>query len=124
MIQYVNHQNDKQALSNIPGFRGNRMLLVVGVHFLLFAAALLSAFLLAYNFRWAANRELQIYWFIDFYLPLLVLAIPLKTIAFYWMRQYHGSWRYVGLRDLFGLISASLVGSFFFLSVYFVIEQT
>lgn len=100
------------------------MLRVVGIHFFLFAAALLSAFLLAYNFRWAANRELQIYWFIDYYLPLLVMAIPLKTFAFYWMRQYHGSWRYVGLRDLFGLISASLVGSFFFLSVYFVIEQT
>lgn len=124
MIKYVNHSNDKQHHSSLPDFLGNRMLHVVVIHIFLFAIALLSAFLLAYNFRWMANQEMQIYWFFELYLPLLALAIPLKSLAFYWARQYHGSWRYVGLRDLFSLISASLIGSFFFLTVYFILEET
>ncbi len=102
----------------------HRMALVVSAHVLLFAAALLTAFLLSYNFRWTIQREsIRYTWFENLYLPLLALSIPIKLVVFHFARQYHGSWRYVGLRDLFGVISASLIGTFFFLSAYFLLEN-
>jgi len=97
---------------------------VVLVHAGLFALALLSAFLLAYNFRFIIRRTEDTYtWVTDLYLPLLALAIPTKLAVFGWSRQYRTSWRYVGLRDLFSVISASLIASFVFLSVYFIVEN-
>ncbi len=101
-----------------------RTALVVAVHAALFALALLAAFLLAYNFHWVVRSAEEKYvWFNDLYLPLLALALPLKLWVFQWTRQYRGSWRYVGLRDLFGVISASLAGTFLFLTAYFVLEN-
>jgi len=100
------------------------MALVVVAHALLFALALLAAFLLAYNFRWSvARQEVRFHWFNEFYLPLLCFALPIKLLVFYATRQYQGSWRYVGLRDLLRVLSASLVATFAFLSVYFVVEN-
>ena len=52
-----------------------------------------------------------------------MLAVPIKLLVFVWTRQHRGSWRYVGLRDLLGVISASLIGTFLFLTVYFVLEN-
>ncbi len=101
-----------------------RTTLVVAAHAILFALALLAAFLLAYNFHWVVRSADEVFsWFADLYLPLLALAIPLKLWVFQWTRQYRGSWRYVGLRDLFGVISASLGGTFLFLLAYFVLEN-
>ncbi|MFH1109531.1 MAG: nucleoside-diphosphate sugar epimerase/dehydratase [Planctomycetota bacterium] len=101
-----------------------RTALVVAAHGLLFALALLAAFLLAYNFHWVVrSADYKYVWFDDLYLPLLALALPLKLWVFHWTRQYHGSWRYVGLRDLFGVMSASLGGTFLFLSAYFILEN-
>lgn len=102
-----------------------RSAIVIGAHALLFSLALLSAFLLAYNFRWSTRLGTQPeVWFYDLYLPLLAIALPLKLLVFYGTRQFHGSWRYVGLRDVFGVVSSSLIGSFLFLSVYFALEYT
>ncbi len=101
-----------------------RSLFVVTTHGILLALALLAAFLLAYNFRWVVRRaDVAHHWFIELYLPLLVLAIPIKLLVFRWTGQFRGSWRYVGLRDLFGVIRASLIGTFFFLLVYFALEN-
>ena len=100
-----------------------RSFLVVTAHGLLFALALLAAFLLAYNFRWVTRTgTVPNAWFLDLYLPLLAIALPLKLLVFYGTRQFHGSWRYVGLRDVYGVISSSLIGSFLFLSAYFATE--
>lgn len=100
-----------------------RTAIVVSAHALLFAFALFAAFLLAYNFRWGSRQgNHSSAWFYDLYLPLLAIALPLKLLVFYGTRQFHGSWRYVGLRDVFGVISASLIGSFLFLCVYFALE--
>ncbi len=102
----------------------HRLLLIVAAHAVLFALALLAAFLLAYNFHFVVRSADEEYvWFGDLYLPLLALALPLKLCVFQWTRQFRGSWRYVGLRDLFGVISASLGGTFLFLSAYFVLEN-
>ncbi len=91
----------------------------------MFVVALLGAFALAYNFRGAfvpAARASGT-WFVPLFLPLCVLAVPIKVIAFGWMRQYRGSWRYVGLRDLLDVIRATHVSSFLFVTVYFVLEN-
>ncbi len=102
----------------------NRMPLVVGAHVVLFALALLVAFLLAYNFHFSFRLRGEVHhWFLDLYVPLLVIALPIKLLVFLSTRQYRGSWRYVGLRDLFGVISASLIGTFLFLLVYFALEN-
>jgi len=101
-----------------------RMLLVVAAHAVLFALALLVAFFLAYNFHWTLRRGGVTYlWFFELYWPLLVLALPVKLLVFHWTGQYRSSWQYVGLRDLFGVISASLVGTFLFLLAYFLVEN-
>lgn len=101
----------------------HRMLLVVVAHGLLVAGALLAAFLLAYNFRWIYRQGETYRWLFDLYLPLLLLALPIKLLVFYWTGQYHGTWRYVGLRDIFSVISASLIGTFLFLLAYFIVEN-
>ena len=98
----------------------HRMSIVVAAHGILFALALFAAFSLAYNFRWMLHRDR---WLLDLYLPLLALALPIKLLVFHWTGQYRGSWRYVGLRDLLSVISASLVGTFVFLLVYFLLEN-
>jgi len=97
---------------------------IVAVHAVLVTLALLAAFLLAYNFAWIIRRADGSYsWFTDLFLPLLVLALPLKLLVFAWTGQYRSSWRYVSLRDLFDVISASLVASFAFLLSYFILEN-
>lgn len=102
-----------------------RTAFVVSAHGVLVALGLLAAFLLAYNFRWVTRSDTETrVWFRDLYLPLLAIALPLKLLVFQWTQQFRGSWRYVGLRDVFGVISASLIGSFLFLTAYFVLEYS
>jgi len=101
----------------------HRLAVVMAVHGMLFALALLAAFLLAYNFKWGVRDGEAYPWLWSLYVPLLMLALPVKLTVFHFSRQYRGTWRYVGLRDLFGVISASLVASFVFLILYFIIEN-
>ncbi|MCH7591832.1 MAG: polysaccharide biosynthesis protein [Planctomycetes bacterium] len=98
--------------------------LVALAHGALFTLALLSAFLLAYNFRWRLLlADGAIYdWFVKLYVPFLCLSLPSKLFAFHILGQYRSSWRYVGLRDLAGVLRASLVGSFIFIVAYFLTE--
>ncbi len=80
--------------------------LVVGIHTAIFAVSLLTSFALAYNFHEFSA------WFRPFFLPLLVICLPIKLIVFWWTRQYRSSWRYVSLRDLFGVATASYISAF------------
>ncbi len=95
----------------------HRMPIVVLLHALSFALALLAAFALAYNFR-----RFHV-WLVDLFVPLLVLTVPIKLLVFWGSGQYRGSWRYVGLRDLLGVTSSALTGSFVLLSAYFILEN-
>jgi FlaA1/EpsC-like NDP-sugar epimerase len=94
-----------------------RLPLAVAVYSASFAVALFGAFGLAYNFH---RMSL---WFTALYLPLLALALPIKLVIFGWMNQYRGSWRYVGLYDLFGLVRAAWLSSIILVAVFFVIEN-
>ncbi len=106
-----------------PWFVQYRSSIVVGTHALLFTIALFSAFLLSYNFRWGMGQMGSgPMWLNELFLPLLAIALPVKLFVFHWTDQYRGSWRYVGLRDLVGVLRASLVGTFFFLTVYFALQ--
>lgn len=101
-----------------PGFLvRHRTVLSVLVHAAIFALSLLSAFALAYNFTHLGQ------WLFPLFLPLLGLVLPIKLLVFWWTRQYRGSWRYVGLRDLFGVLRASYISSFLFVLAYFAIEN-
>ncbi len=95
----------------------HRTMLSILVHGGLFALSLFCSFLLAYNFR-STGR-----WFSSLFLPLLVIALPIKLAVLVWTRQHRCSWRYVGLRDLMGVIGTSYVASFGFLAVYFALEN-
>ena len=87
-------------------------------HAFLFALSLLFAFGLAYNFHGLGQ------WFTSLFLPLLVLVVPLKLVVFGWMRQFRGSWRYVGLRDLISIVAGSQISSFLFIAAYFLIVNS
>ena len=101
-----------------------RTFLVVATHGVLFALALLAAFLVAYNFRvFLPVGEGYQTWFSDLFLPLLVIAVPVKLFVFHWMGQYSGSWRYVGIRDIYSVIWASLAATFIFLISYFLLDM-
>ena len=115
----IHHAPDApgQLDSSGPWYIRYRVPVSVAVYSASFAVALFGAFGLAYNFHHMA------YWFTGLYLPLLVLALPVKLPVFGWMKQYRGSWRYVGLYDLLGLIRASWFGSFLFVTVFFAIEN-
>ncbi|MCP4591517.1 MAG: polysaccharide biosynthesis protein [bacterium] len=95
----------------------HRTPLSVAAHGGLFALSLFVSFGLAFNFR-SMGR-----WFPELFLPLVAIAVPIKLLALLWTRQHRSSWRYVGLRDLMGLIGASYIASFGFLAVYFGLEN-
>jgi len=94
-----------------------RNLVSVAVHAFLFALSLLAAFGLAYNFRNLSG------WFGPLFLPLLGLVLPIKLLVFGWTRQYRGSWRYVGLRDVMGVMRATYISAFLFVLTYFAVEN-
>ena len=127
-MRNVNDDQGNQPTEAIPGFIArHRTPICVGAHVFVFALSLLSAFALAHNFRWAlpsgAPGAPSFYWFFELYLPLLPLAVGIKLLVFHFMRQYRGSWRYVGLRDLLGVLRASWISAFLFVSAYFIIEN-
>ena len=107
----------------------HRLAISVAAHLLFFAASLLAAFALAYNFDRAFARaggdEAPVLWgwFASLYLPLLAMVLPIKAAVFSLTGQYRGSWRYVGLYDLFGVVWSSLISSVLFVLAYFVVEN-
>ncbi len=106
-----------QATNAGPWSLRFRLPLAVAVYSASFAVALFGAFGLAYNFHWIKL------WFAPLYLPLLALALPIKLAVFGWMKQYRGSWRYVGLYDLFGLVRAAWLSSIMLVAAFFLIEN-
>ena len=106
-----------------------RAVISVLLHAFLFALGLLISFGVANNFyRALPFRILDLSqaedpggggWLLYQYLPMALLAVPLKLIVFAIFHQYRQTWRYVGLRDLLGVAGASYVGSFVLMVAYF-----
>lgn len=78
----------------------HRVFVSFWAHAVLFSIALLISFLLRYNLRPNLN------WFLYEYLTYLPLTLVIKLSVFGAMKLYRDSWRYVGLRDLFGIFKA------------------
>ncbi len=93
------------------------MPLTVAAYSLMFSAALFASFALAYNFHHTSE------WIPKLFLPMAALAIPVKLAVFARLRVFRGSWRYTSLRDMLDIVSASLIGSFTFITVFFVLEN-
>ncbi len=112
------NKSRKNGAGGLSGFASRyRNHISVAAHIFLFALSLLAAFGLAYNFHGTSK------WFVKQFLPLLVLVLPIKLIVFARMRQFRGSWRYVGLRDLALIAVGSQVSSFIFILTYFLFEN-
>jgi FlaA1/EpsC-like NDP-sugar epimerase len=80
--------------------RCTRFLWLTVVHFLVFAAAYALAILLRFDFK-LPREQLRIM------LAIAPWYFPLKLLAFYYMRSFHGWWRYVTFADLADLLKAS-----------------
>lgn len=88
------------------------------VHVLLFALAFFCAFGLYYNFRDFSK------WVVPLFLPLLPIVVIIKMIVFARLELFHGSWRYVGMRDVGSTVFATWISTFIFVVVYFVMERS
>ncbi len=85
-------------------------------HLALFTVAFFCAFGLYYNFGHFQD------WVRPFFLPLLPLVLALRMLIFSRMNLFRGSWRYVGMRDVWGVFKAAWYGTFAFVAVFFTIE--
>ncbi|NOX58751.1 MAG: polysaccharide biosynthesis protein [Planctomycetes bacterium] len=101
----------------IHSWRRHHNVLSALAHAALFLVALYAAFGLAYNFHgWK-------YWTYHLFIPLAVIALPIKLAVFWRMQQFRGSWRFVGLRDLVAIAVGSQISSFFLIGAYFLLEN-
>jgi len=96
-----------------PALLSFRKPLIVLTHIIVFAASLMLAFLLASNMQFRRS------WLTEQYPLLLIFFVIIKPIVFGLFKQYRGWWRYVGISDLAGIISASLVSTFIIVTLWF-----
>ncbi len=89
-----------------------RKLLIISVHIVVFAAALILAFLFAFNMH--VDRK----WLVGPFPFLLLAALPIKLIVFGWYGQYRGWWRYVGITDLIQIAKASLFSAIILMTLW------
>lgn len=92
-----------------PAFRRYRGVLSGTAHALLFAAAFFFAFGVLYNFK-RFNA-----WFFPYYLPIVAPLVAVKMLVFWRKQQFAGTWRYVSMRDMLAIVTASNICSFFFI---------
>jgi len=87
--------------------------IIIFVHIAAFAVSLLLSFLLANNmqFRYA--------WLAEQYPAMLLFLCIIKLAVFGIFKQYRGGWRYVGISDLTGILSASLVSTLIAVALWF-----
>jgi hypothetical protein len=87
----------------------------IAIHTVLFAVALLLAFLVRFDIARQSGD-----WFLGSYLPLLPLFVGLKLIMFGKMKLFRGGWQYASIRD----VGSILIASWLALAVLFVVVWT
>ncbi len=109
----------QDTVTRTAGWRGLRYRTAVSVvaHLGLFTLSLLMSFGLAYDFKQ------RIPWVTGQFLVVLPFTLAIKFVVFGLMHQYRGSWRYVGLRDLFSVVKASHISAFVFVAGYYLTEN-
>jgi FlaA1/EpsC-like NDP-sugar epimerase len=93
-----------QSFELRPWWRVNRQWISAAVHAALFAIAWFLSFALAYNFR-----DLDV-WIPEFFLPLLLPVVLIKTTVFVLLGLHRGWWRYVSLRDVRAVTRGAWLG--------------
>ncbi|MCK5565462.1 MAG: hypothetical protein KAJ07_09470, partial [Planctomycetes bacterium] len=92
-----------------------RILLIVFVHIVSFAMALMLAFLLA------KNMQLRRSWLQYQYPGMLLFILPIKLVVFAFFKQYRGWWKYVGISDLIGIVRAALASTIIIVSIWYAV---
>jgi len=82
-----------------------RRLVVIGVHLVLWAAALELAHALRFEYRPIPADHAEV---LTFWLPAL---LALRVAAFHPFGLYRGLWRYTGAHDLLAIVAATSLGS-------------
>jgi FlaA1/EpsC-like NDP-sugar epimerase len=95
----------------------HRNFVSASLHLVLFAAAFFCAFGLYFNFK---NFNL---WVRPFYVPLILIIVPIKMVVFAWLKLFRGSWRYIGMRDLLAVVKATHISTFIFVVIFYVLEN-
>ncbi len=99
-------QDSQQTDSSVPmppaGLLRYRKLLIILIHTLVFATALILSFLLV------SNMQFRRRWLVEQYPKMLLYFLLIKLLVFGFLKQYRGWWRYVGISDFIAIIKASL----------------
>ena len=111
----TNNQLPAELSSPLAVMLRFRKSLIILAHILVFTASLMLAFLLANNMQFRRS------WFVEQYLILLLFFIIIKLAVFGFFKQYRGWWRYVGISDLSGIISASLSSTIVIVVLWFAV---
>ncbi len=77
---------------------------IMAIHIAIIAFAMVTAFLLRFDFQVPRSQLYLLY-------GGLLLAIPIKSVAFGIARLNTGWWRFVGMPDLLRVLAANLAGS-------------
>jgi len=107
----------KPKSEEIPGFlllaSKHQYSLNILCHTIIFAVALLAAFLLWFDTgpKTAADATIGI-WFYRTYLPILPFFVLLKLLIFGRLRLFRGGWQYSGIRDIAQILLASWLFAF------------
>lgn len=84
--------------------RGVRVVLIAGLHLLLFTAAFWGAFAIRFDFDIASNYQQEI-------VELLPIVLTVKLLVFLSLKMFRGWWRYVSLYDVVALGRALVISS-------------
>ena len=87
-----------------------RRYLIMAIHLAIIAFAMATAFLLRFDFQVPGSQLYLLY-------GGLLLALPIKSIAFRLARLNTGWWRFVGMPDLLRVLAANVGGSVVFVIV-------
>ncbi|MBS3734589.1 MAG: polysaccharide biosynthesis protein [Phycisphaerae bacterium] len=113
--------SDTQATTRLTWLEGllirHRLVSHVVIHTLLFALALLLAFVVRFDAGVPGGGGSN--WFLDRFLPLLPAFLAIKLITFGQMKLFRGGWQYSSIRDVANIVAASWVS--FAIIVCFVI---
>ncbi len=110
----MNNRSNSTIPAARPLLRRFRGVLSAGAHASLFALSFFTAFGIYFNFK-DFDR-----WFLPFFVPLLPLVVGLKSLVFWRMQLFRGTWRYAGMRDILSITMAANIGTFFFILVFYV----
>jgi FlaA1/EpsC-like NDP-sugar epimerase len=99
-----------------PQFKNPKFYAMIFIDVLLFVVAILSSYLLRFEF--SLDR-----FYTDQMLSLMLWVIPLKTIIFFSRDLYKGMWRYTSVQDFWLLAQASLLSTVVTMTVILVMTR-